>query len=868
MNDKTMWAGHPAALAASERPGDRIGPFTIIQQLGEGGFGTVFEAEQEQPVKRRVAIKIIKLGMDTREVLARFDAERQALALMDHPNIARVLDAGTTPNGRPYFVMELVDGEPITTFCNSQLLPIDDRLVLFEQVCAAVQHAHSKGIIHRDLKPSNILVRLQDGTPSAKVIDFGIAKATSGRLTDGTMFTEANMMMGTPQYMSPEQAQSSADIDTRTDIYALGVILYELLTDSTPIDSQSIRGAGVIELLRLIRDVEPPLPSARLSQARLTKAQVANSRKSDPGRLIGALRGELDWIVMKAIDKDRSRRYETANGLAMDIRRHLNGEPVLAAPPSASYRLGKFVRRNKGMVAAGALVAISLLAGIVGFAWQARLAREQEHIAQQRADELKKVSDFQAAMLGQIDPTAIGKSLSDDVREKYAAALAKARLPSAERARLTAAFAMQWQRVNATDAATELIERTILKPAVTAIDRQFHKQPLVDAALRQALATSYSALGLLDRAMPLQQQALATRRRELGDEHPDTLASVESMGALLNAQGKSDEAEPYFRKNLAIRRRKLGSDHPQTLESLADLGMTLDYEGKLDEAEPLAREALEKRRRVLGPDDKMTLSSIASMASVLLDQGKPKLAEPLFREVLERTRRVLGEDDPQTMNAMNDLGALFMQEGRPRDAEPYFRGAWESHRRLQGDEHPDTLQSLGNLGGVLLVEGKFSQAEPVLRDAIDKCTRVLGSDNATTLLAIAALGQVLVEEGRFAEAEHLLASPQSDARKVLGESSPPQFALYMLSLGQARTGLRQFDDAQTALLEANGFFDKSAGNPRGTYRKKCLKALVELYAAWNRAKPGKGYDAQSAEWKKKLDAINAPEGSSAKGPAH
>src|SRR5450432_4052564 len=313
MTEPTGPAERTLEIPRAEGPGGRIGPFKILQQLGEGGFGSVFEAEQEQPVKRRVALKVIKLGMDTREVIARFEAERQALALMDHPHIARVLDAGATDSGRPYFVMELVKGEPITRYCLKHSLTIEQRLQLFEQVCAAVQHAHTKGIIHRDLKPNNVLVSTHDDQPFAKVIDFGIAKATSGKLTDKTLFTEMNLMMGTPLYMSPEQSEGSADIDTRTDIYALGVILYELLTDTTPINSDTLRTAGYAEVQRIIREVEPPRPSVRLLKSTTTRIGLEAKHKTEPRKLASTLRGELDWIVMKAIEKERARRYETAN---------------------------------------------------------------------------------------------------------------------------------------------------------------------------------------------------------------------------------------------------------------------------------------------------------------------------------------------------------------------------------------------------------------------------------------------------------------------------------------------------------------------------------------------------------------------------
>ena len=360
-----------------EGPGTKIGPYKLLQAIGEGGFGSVFMAEQTAPVQRKVALKIIKLGMDTRQVVARFEQERQALAMMDHPNIARVLDAGATDTGRPYFVMELVKGDPIVEYCDKNNLNIEGRLELFAQVCNAVQHAHTKGIIHRDIKPSNILVSTQDGRPNTKVIDFGIAKATASKLTEKTLFTEHRQLIGTPEYMSPEQAEGNLDIDTRTDVYSLGVLLYELLTGTTPFGGGDLRSAGYAEIQRIIREVEPPKPSTRISSNTDTIASVAARRHTEPRKLGTLIRGELDWIVMRAMEKDRQRRYETANGLAMDIKRYLAGEAVVAAPPSTAYRMRKFIRRNRVVVSAASAVAAALLLGMVAFAWQAKIASQQ-----------------------------------------------------------------------------------------------------------------------------------------------------------------------------------------------------------------------------------------------------------------------------------------------------------------------------------------------------------------------------------------------------------------------------------------------------------------------------------------------------------
>src|SRR3954454_69905 len=350
----------------AERPGTIIGPYKLLQQIGEGGMGVVFMAEQTVPIQRTVALKIVKPGMDTRQVIARFEAERQAVAMMDHPNIAKVLDAGTTESGRPYFVMELVKGIPITKYCDEKHLPIRARLELFMQVCQAVQHAHQKGIIHRDIKPNNVLVAEYDHQTVPKVIDFGVAKATAQKLTERTMFTEFGQVLGTMEYMSPEQAKlNQLDIDTRTDVYSLGVLLYELLAGSTPFEGKRLKEAAFDEMLRIIREEEPPKPSTRLTASDML-ASIAANRQIEPARLSKDVRGELDWIVMKALEKDRNRRYETASGLAADIRRYLDDEPVQACPPSPLYRARKFARRNRGPVWAGTAVLLALAGGTVG----------------------------------------------------------------------------------------------------------------------------------------------------------------------------------------------------------------------------------------------------------------------------------------------------------------------------------------------------------------------------------------------------------------------------------------------------------------------------------------------------------------------
>jgi hypothetical protein len=386
------------ADASMEGLGDHIGPYKLLQKIGEGGCGVVFMAEQEKPIRRRVALKIIKLGMDTKNVIARFNAERQALAMMDHLNIARVFDAGATDTGRPYFVMELVRGTRVTAYCDQNNLDTQRRLELFIQICQAIQHAHQKGVIHRDIKPSNILVTMHDGVPVPKVIDFGIAKAIEGRLTDQTLFTGYEQLIGTPAYMSPEQAEMSGlDVDTRSDIYSLGVLLYELLTGRPPFDPKELVKSGLDEMRRTLREREPQRPSNVLTTLHGTElTATAAHRHAEPPKLISLLKGDLDWIVMKALEKDRTRRYETANGLAADLRRYLSDEPVAARPPSRLYRLGKLVRRNQVVFLAGAAVAVTLVAGMTATTWmllQERAARQRAVAAEQRESDLRQQAE-------------------------------------------------------------------------------------------------------------------------------------------------------------------------------------------------------------------------------------------------------------------------------------------------------------------------------------------------------------------------------------------------------------------------------------------------------------------------------------------
>ncbi len=691
--------------------GGRIGPYKILQLIGEGGFGSVFMAEQSAPLQRSVAIKIIKLGMDTRQVVARFEQERQALALMDHPNVARVLDAGATDTGRPYFVMDLCRGESITAYCDRHNLSIPDRLALFVQVCNAVQHAHQKGIIHRDIKPSNILVSMQDGRAHAKVIDFGIAKAIATRLTDKTLITEQRQLIGTPEYMSPEQAEGSLDIDTRTDVYSLGVLLYELLTGSTPFDAEKLRDAPFGEVQRIIREVEPPRPSTRLSRSGEALADVAAHRHTEPRRLGTLVRGDLDWIVMRAMEKDRTRRYAAASDLAADIERYLADEPVLAGPPSTVYRLRKFARRNRVQVVS-ALVVLAILAGaiVVGtiLALEAESARRDAVLAlgerdaaleaeRKRLRQVETVASFQASQLRDLDPVTVGvrlrRSLLDAVPRDRQPSLAESLIP-----------------VNFTDLALGVLRENIFEGSLRSIDAEFATQPIVQAQLLQSLADALRELGLLDEAVDPQTRALALRRTTLGPDDPRTLDSMASMGMLLRARNNLSEAEALARESLEGRRRVLGPLHPDTLTSLNNVGYALLTEGDFDRAEPLLREALAGRKQVLGPADRSTLISQVNLASLFLRRQELPEAEALLRDTVASSRRTLGGEHTSTLHALSNFGLALAMQGKFDDAAVAWTETLEGYRAALGSDHPSTLVALHNLARLQRVREQFPQA--------------------------------------------------------------------------------------------------------------------------------------------------------------
>jgi len=633
-------------LPVTEQAGDRIGHYKLREKIGEGGCGVVYVAEQEKPVRRRVALKVIKLGMDTKQVIARFEAERQALAMMDHPNIAKVLDAGATEAGRPYFVMELVRGIRITDYCDQHNLSTKDRLDLFMKVCHAIQHAHQKGIIHRDIKPSNILVTLHDGVPVPKVIDFGIAKATEGRLSDLTVYTEMHQFIGTPAYMSPEQAEMSGlDIDTRSDIYALGVLLYELLTGQTPFDGKELVQSGLDEIRRTIREVEPPRPSTRLStmvNADLTL--VAKRHGIEPSKFSNLVRGDLDWIVMTCLEKDRTRRYETANGLATDIQRHLNNEPVRACPPSTVYRLQKLMRRNKLAFATAGLVTTALVLGITVSTWQAvratnaekRTAETLKQVAAERdAKELaRKDAEAISKFLGEVfqspDPTRDGRTITvAETLEKAAKKLdTDLASPPARRAKLQATLGETYHALGLYREATALREK--VRDYTLATSGPEHPDTL-DAM--HNLASSYAEVKRHDEALKLGEQVLALRRKVLGPEHPDTLRVMRNLAWSYLAIRRREEALAMHEEVLPLYRKVFGPEHPGTLGVAMEVAVSYESAARRDEALKLREESLALYRKVLGPEHRDTFMAITTLAYSYAAAGRKDEAAKLQAEL-------------------------------------------------------------------------------------------------------------------------------------------------------------------------------------------------------------------------------------------
>jgi serine/threonine protein kinase/Flp pilus assembly protein TadD len=739
----------PSLDAYFEDVGTVLGPYRLVERLGEGGFGSVWLADQQEPVKRQVAFKILKLGMDTRQVVARFEAERQTLALMDHPNIATVLDAGATVTGRPFFVMELVRGLRMTEFCDQHRMDLRSRVRLFITVCHAIQHAHQKGIIHRDIKPSNILVRMHEGAPLPKVIDFGIAKATGPVAADPAALTQEHQIVGTPAYMSPEQmVPGSADIDTRSDIYALGVLLYELLTGQTPFDSRTLLRSGFDALRRALAELEPPPPSVRWAAlGENDRSATAGARGLDSIRLERELRGDLDWIVLKCLEKERARRYATANGLAADLQRYLDDEPVVARPPSRRDRFAKLVRRHKFAFAAAGGVFAALVFGLGIATWMFFEEREARHAARTAAEKSAEVAGFLESMLDGVGPAvALGRD-------------------------------------------TALL-RDILDRTAERVGRDLRRQPEVELELRRTIGRTYAAIGALSNAAAVQERALELGRRIDSGPRTNLATILTDLGSTRLQEGRDAEAEALQQESLRLLVAAYGRDHVAVSEPLRRLGTLRSREGKLAEAEALLTEAVRLRRRDWGDDDARTFAALRSLAVLYYRQERHEYLEGVAAGLVESGVRVLGPEHPWVTDVRVLLALAVQEQGRFEDAERLHREVLAAQRKVAGEGHLDTLATSSNLGLVLMFQGRFEEAERLFEEAHVRQEQALGPEHPDTLASLSNLAELRRDQGRIPEAEALFRRVAEVHARTLPESHPNRLenrqGLLVLLAGQGR----------------------------------------------------------------------------------
>lgn len=853
----------------AESPGDhpsQIGSYKILDVLGEGGMSIVYLAEQTEPVKRQVALKIIKLGMDSKQVVARFESERQALAVLDHPNIAKVFDGGIDESGRSYFVMERVHGIPITDYCDSNRLDTNARIRLFVDVCSAVQHAHHKGLIHRDLKPSNILVGVIDGAPQVKIIDFGIAKATSTTFTDKTLFTKIGQIVGTPQYMSPEQADiTGLDVDTRTDIYSLGVVCYELLVGTLPLD---LTGVADQAIKIALQERDPPRPSTRITELGDTKDEIAKARNTNWLELRRQLTGDLDWIVMRAMAKDRTRRYETANALAMECRRFLKHEPVLARPPSAGYLLQRFVRRNRIVVLAGSVALLAIVAGAAAATIGFVRATQAEQAALREAETARQVSDFLVELFEVSDPSeARGNSIL--AREILDRGADRIHLELSSEPRVQSAMMNTIGNVYSSlglyESAQPLLDDALKKNeteygrrSTKVADSLFNLGELArlrgeyrrSEALHQealsirkemldekdlSIASSMQGLGLAqyyesnygDAEISL-RRALEMYDDQLGENDRQVARVTSNLASVMHNTDRYDEAETLIRRALKIHRQEFGSDHPYVASNLNNLALILDDTGRLEEAIETLNESLRIRRKIYPGDHPFTAETQAQLASLIRWSGDVEKSEEYYLDSIGMLERTVGREHMLTARVKDSYGQLLFASKRFDEAEPVLAESVELHKTLLGERHINTARVLNNMGALLFLTGDYARAEPFFRESLSIRAERFGDENVDVANSKNNLADLLNRVGQFEEAEQFAAEAADSYGRVFSPSHW-RAAVARNIHGASLAGLGQYEEAETLILESNAIIGEARAG--SIYHRLALQRTIDLYAA-------------------------------------
>ncbi len=818
------------AAPETQRVGQHVGPYRLLRPIGRGGMGQVFLAvRDDEAFKQYVAVKVIRRGLDTEDILHRFRTERQILASLNHPNIARLLDGGATDDGLSYFVMEYIEGVPIHTYCDTHRLSIEDRLRLFQGVCAAVHYAHQNLIVHRDLKPSNILVT-PDGVP--KLLDFGIAKFLNPNLPGYTVpMTRTELRVMTPEYASPEQIRGET-LTTASDVYALGVLLYELLTGQRPFH---LIGRAQLELERVICETDPEPPSTAIRRADRHDGKTGTGTRSEtpgrvrdmpPERLQRRLKGDLDTIVLMALRKEPERRYQSADHLLEDIKRHLAGLPVSAQRATVGYRARKFIQRHKlGVTAAAALVLLLIATASLAVGFAVVTSRQAKQIALEAA-KAEQVKDFMIRLFEVSDPEnargAEVKALELLDRGAEQVEIELADQPEVQ-AEMLGVMGVVYRQLGMYDKARPLLERSLaMRRGLFGQQHEDVAQSLYDLGWLLGEVGDYEASERLTR------ESLEMRLKLLGPKHPDVARSLNDLGGVMIARGAFDEAVPLFRQAVAMHREVSGDESRDLAESMVNLAWVLHEKGDYDEAEQLYRDALAMQRKLLGKDHPLITTTLNNLGALMYDKGAYREAEPFFREVLALRRRLLGPDHPLVGNSVNWMGRVMQRKGDYAAAESLYREAHAIHRNALGAEHPVVGRDLDFLGQVLHATGKDAEAEQTLREALAIFSTALPEAHPYTAQARLELGQVLLDQRRPQEAEDLFRHVLAFDRDTYGEEDERTVEAG-LWLGAALAAQARYDEAEGLLLEGYAFFKD--GQPQ---QKQARQALADLYTAWGR----------------------------------